>query len=94
MVDLEVSEFVIPPDGKYIWEWYSAIDRCINRIHDNICFPIPLIDYKLWAELTGNIVYPWEYDILMGMDEVFCDEMTKELQAREEKRLEQESRKR
>lgn len=40
-----------------------------------------------WAELSGNVVYSWEYDILMSMDTEYCRETNLELEdmrAREE----------
>lgn len=34
---------------------------------------------KAWIELTANLVYSWEYDIIVAMDQAFCEETNKEI---------------
>ena len=57
------------------------INDRVSRIKDGVCYLIPLTDYIAWSKLTGNIVYFWEYDILMSMDESFCSETNLEFEA-------------
>lgn len=74
--------FSLPEHGKYIWNWFTHLNSKVSRIKDGICYLIPLQDYLAWAEITDNIVYSWEYDILMQMDEFFCLETNLELEAK------------
>lgn len=74
--------------GEYIWEWYTSINQRVSRIKDGVCYLIPLSEYVAWQNLTGNIVYPWEYDILLDMDKVFCIETNNELRSQQEKERE------
>ena len=77
--------FEIPNGGKYIWDWFIEIDSCISRIRDGVCYLIPPSEYLSWAQLTGNLVYSWEYGILMDMDKAFCSETNLELHSEREK---------
>ncbi len=54
--------------------------------------PIPPSEYLAWQQITGNIVYPHEYDIMFAMDAVYCEEMNKEINARREKWQERKER--
>lgn len=53
-----------------------------SRIIDGQAQPIPPSEYIAWSKMTGNIVYPREYDILREMDFVYCQETNKEITAR------------
>jgi len=72
--------FIIPPEAKYIWDWYFSLHEKVARYREGCYHPIPPSEYLAWATLTGIIVYPWEYDIMMAMDAVFCDETNKEIE--------------
>jgi hypothetical protein len=37
-------------------------------------------EFETWLRLTGNLVYPIEYDILCAMDRVYCEEANKEVE--------------
>lgn len=41
---------------------------------------LPPSEIKAWSELTGNDLYPVEYDILVAMDQSYCSETNKEFQ--------------
>ena len=78
-------ELVIPPEGFYLWNWYFALSDRLLRVQDGVCAPIPPSEFKAWLGLTGEIVYPWEYDILCAMDVAFCDQSNKELTDKHER---------
>lgn len=80
----EVPPLDIPPAGEYLWDWYMDATSRVRRVVEGVCGPMPPSDWLAWAEITGNIVYRWEYDILAAMDVAFCDEMNKELEAKRE----------
>lgn len=61
----------------------------VRRVVEGVCGPVPPSDWLGWQQITGNIVYPWEYDILAAMDVAFCDEMNKELEAKREAQYEE-----
>jgi len=52
--------------------------------------PIPPSEFQCWREITENIVYPVEYDIMIEMDKAFCDETNKELVSQEAKRQDEQ----
>jgi hypothetical protein len=86
-------QFRIPQSAHYIWNWFKEISDIASPIREGFYRRIPPSEYLAWQQLTGNIVYPEEYDILFAMDGVFCDEMNAEIQAREairQERLEKE----
>lgn len=83
-------EFRIPEVGTYLWQWYNEISQIGSPPSDNgRVNPIPYSEYRCWAELTGKIVYPVEYDILIAMDLAFCAETNAETVA---KRLKEQDR--
>lgn len=73
----------VPDAGQHLWDWYFDLDSKISRIDSNsgVQQRIPPSEWKAWADLTGNIVYPWEFDILAAMDRVYCDAVTAEIAA-------------
>ena len=80
--------FEIPEHGQYIWDWFKELSLIASSVSDGMYRPIPPSEYLAWQQITGNIVYSWEYDILFSMDSVYCDEMNKEIQARQSIRQE------
>lgn len=84
--------FILPKEGKYIWEWFVSLNESVTRISEGSCKRIPPSEYLAWVELTGNIVYPWEYDIMVAMDNAFCDETNKEFQNLRSKQEEEQAR--
>ena len=54
----------------------------MRRVLEGVCAPIPPSEWVAWREITANIVYAWEFDILAAMDVAFCDEVNKELEAK------------
>jgi len=72
--------FLVPYEVKYIWDWYFSLNEKISRSREGFIHVIPPSEYLAWSTLTGIIVYPWEYDIMMAMDAVFCDETNKEIE--------------
>lgn len=80
----EAPPLEIPSGGEHLWEWYHDIAGQIRRIHDGHCGPIHPSEWLAWQKLTGEIVYPWEFEILRVMDVAFCDEVNKELGAKRE----------
>jgi hypothetical protein len=71
----------IPSNGQHLWNWYKELSGAVGRIHDGVCYPIPWSEILAWITLRGHIVYSFEIQILVDMDEAFCDETNKELQA-------------
>lgn len=76
--------FEIPENGKHIWDWFREINSVAAVRQDGQYQPIKPSEYLAWQQITGNIVYPAEYDIMFAMDAVFCDEMNKEIESRQE----------
>lgn len=79
-VNLPSPEFEVPTEGLHIYRWYFQLNSLVSRMSEGICKRIPLSEYLAWSKLTGNLVYPSEYDILFAMDETFCIETNEELQ--------------
>lgn len=84
--------FEIPEHGGYIWEWFRELSLITTNVFDGLYRPIPPSEYLAWQQITGKIVYSWEYDILFSMDSTYCDEMNKEIQARQSIRQERAER--
>lgn len=83
----EAPPLYIPDAGQHLWDWYMDATRRVRRVVEGVCGPVSPADWLAWAEITGNIVYRWEYDILAAMDIAFCDEMNKELEGRRETQI-------
>lgn len=81
-------EFILPFKGRYLWDWYSSLNESISRIFDGNCRLIPPSELHAWSVITGNLVYPIEYDILKAMDVAYCDEINKEIASLHSKREE------
>lgn len=71
-----------------MWDWFVELNERTSRIKEGVCYLIPLSEYLSWAKITGNIVYSWEYDILMDMDAAYSRETNAEFEARREKERE------
>lgn len=72
-----------------MWDIHQRIIHAVPRIHDGYYHIIPPSEFEAWFRLTGTLVYTWEYDILVGMDAVYCDEANKELEDLRERRTEE-----
>lgn len=72
-------EWDIPDDGLYLWEWYWEIAAQSKRVNDGVAVPIAWVEFFAWAQATGRIVRPFEYDILRDMDAAFVAETNIEL---------------
>lgn len=68
-----------------MWAWFRELSSIASPISDGFYRHIPPSEYLAWQQITGNIVYSWEYDILFAMDAVYCEEMNKEIRARMDK---------
>lgn len=90
--DEYTADFIIPESGQFLWEIYETIARGISRSGDGGYSLIPPTEFEAWCRLTGTLVYPHEYDILVAMDRVYCEEANKELEAQREARLEEQRR--
>jgi hypothetical protein len=79
--EFEVSSphLIVPPVGRYLWEWYIELSGRLQRVHDGVVRPIPPSEYMAWREASATIVYPSEYAILCAMDDAYVIEMGKEL---------------
>lgn len=85
-------ELYIPEIGMYMWNWYSEINGSIGRIIDGVCRPIPPSEFLAWSMLTGNTLRAHEYEILRALDDAYCSETNKELQAKRNKDAEAQKR--
>lgn len=72
-------DFNVPAEGRYLWDWYFSLSDRVRRVRDGVCEPIPPSEFLAWCAASGTIVYPVEYGILTAMDDMFCEEMNKEL---------------
>lgn len=84
--------FILPSELKHVWDWFVSLNASVSRIKDGHCYLIPPSEYLAWIRLTGNIVYPYEYDIMVDMDKAFCDETNKEFQSIRSKQEEEQLR--
>lgn len=48
------------------------LSNSIVRVKNGMTLPIPPSEFVAWRAMTGNIVYPVEYDIMRAMDDAFC----------------------
>lgn len=64
---------------KHVWDWYHAVSESVMRIKNGVCYPIPPSEFYAFTKMTGEIIHPYEYDMLRSIDSVFCVEMSKEL---------------
>ena len=78
-LNLHTPVFIIPERGKYLWDWFHELNRAVPRFYEGYCRRIPPSEYLAWCKMTRNIVYPLEYDILMAMDAIYCEETNKEI---------------
>lgn len=83
---------MLPQEGKHLWDWFGQMNSVVNRIKDGVCHPLPPSEVISWIHLTGNVVYPLEYDILVAMDFEYCSEVNKELAAVRSKQEEEQKR--
>ena len=65
----------------HLWEWFFDLDNRISRMDDGVCNRIPPSEWLAWQQMTGDIVYPWEYDILTAMDRAYCAAVNGEIAA-------------
>jgi hypothetical protein len=72
---------IVPEAGRYLWDWYFSLSNRLRRTRDGGVEPIPPSEYLAWRDATAQIVYPSEYAILCALDEAYCSEMSKELEA-------------
>jgi len=90
--EIDSPEFVIPQAGKHLWDWFAEINSVVSRVRDGHCCPLPPSEILAWVQLTGNIVYPSEYAILVAMDAEYCSEVNKEFAAVRGKQEEEQAR--
>lgn len=64
-----------------MWDWFFDCDNRVSRIVDGVCRTIPPSEWVAWQQLTGDIVYPWEFAILAAMDRAYCDGVNVEIAA-------------
>jgi len=69
----------IPDDGMYLWGWYWRVSARKKRVSEGVAVPLEWNDFLAWAAATGEIVKPFEYDILADMDDAFVTETNAEL---------------
>lgn len=92
ILEIDSPPLFVSDQSKYLWEIYFDLSDSISRIYDGVCSLISPSDFKDYFELTGTIVYSHEYDILRKMDREYCSEMNKELEAYNQRRLEEQKR--
>lgn len=92
-VGVYTPPFEIPEEGIYLWQWFLELNASLSRIDFNgyYCL-IPPTEFLAWSNLTGNRIFPEEYDILTSMDAVYCKELNSEITS--ERNKEEEARKR
>lgn len=72
--------FNVPEVGQYLWQIFQSAIKSISRVSEGVYSLIPPTEWESWFKLTCTIVYPREYDILVAMDRVYCEEANKELE--------------
>lgn len=71
----------VPEAGQHLWNWFFDIDDRMSRITDGVCARIPPSEWLAWQQMTREIVYPREYDILAAMDRAYCAAVNVEIAA-------------
>lgn len=85
--------FEIPVDGIYLWDWFIKINSSVSRSDFNgYYYSIPPSEFLSWSILTGNQIFPEEYEILRAMDEVYCKELNAEIKAKRDREDEKRER--
>lgn len=93
-INIYTPPFEIPDDGFYLWSWFTELNNSISRIDFNGYYSIiPPSEYLAWCKLTGNCLYPEEFDILQSMDVMFCKEMNLDINAKRARDEEERNRK-
>lgn len=77
----ESPDIEVPEAGQHLWDWYFDVDDRISRIIDGSCRRIPPSEWLAWQQMKGDIVHPWEYDILAAMDRAYCAGVDGEIEA-------------
>lgn len=92
-VGVYTPPFEIPEDGLYLWNWFIDINNSVSRVDFNGYYSlIPPSEFIAWSTVTGNGLYPEEYDILKSMDATYCKESNADIRAKRQR--EDEARKR
>jgi hypothetical protein len=85
---------IIPDAGVHIWEWFTRLNNCFDRIGENGAQRLRPSDFKAWCDLTATIVTANEYEIMCDMDRVWCEETDQRIKSwreREKERMAAES---
>lgn len=75
------TEWDIPDDGLYLWDWYWEISDRLKRVSEGVALPIAWSEFISWQNATRHIVMPFEFDILSAMDDAFVAGTNEELAA-------------
>lgn len=65
----QIPEYEIPFEGAHLWEWFQELSS-----RRSSGFGLSLITYteiKSWLEVRKPLIYDWEIEILMKMDQAF-----------------------
>lgn len=71
----------VPEAGEYLWDWYFDAEQRFSRIRDGVCYLISPSEWMAWRDITRNLVYPWEFDILAAMDRAYARAVNEEIEA-------------
>jgi hypothetical protein len=74
-------EIIEPVGGEYLLDWYDELTSGTLRVSESNVNPISWREFQAWVDVTGKIVWPFEFEILREMDKAYCDEMGIEIAA-------------
>lgn len=63
----ESPAVIIPDHAQMLWRWFWQL-RHTKRSQEH---PIDYLDLQAWTNLSGNLILPCEYDIILAMDASF-----------------------
>lgn len=90
-LDYDTPDFELPPAGEYLWEWFTRLSNAIYRIDFNgYYYNLPPSEILAWCKFARVDMTENEFEIIVAMDNSFCRELNKELEAKRLRKIEDE----
>ncbi len=74
-------------EGLTLWNIFTDIIHSVFRIDTNSGYyvKIPPSEFKAYNDMKALQLTPYEYDVLTSMDTAFCEEMNKDVKAKQDR---------
>lgn len=84
-------EVEIPSGGEYLWELFMNLSTAIHRVDFNgYYYNFPPSEILAWCELAKVDITSEEYQIILAMDNVFCNEVNNDKNAAYSRKIEEQ----